>query len=100
MATHCCIWCLTKKDEESFNVEHVLPQSFGTFEGNFTLVHVVTGDCTRDHVVDASLTREVLISAAHAACRRALRRRSRHRAGIELNIEAQPLQYPSAGLFG
>lgn len=45
MAVHRCIWCLTDKPEEAFNVEHVLPQSFGTFEDNFTLVHIVCKDC-------------------------------------------------------
>jgi hypothetical protein len=45
VAVHRCIWCLTEKREEAFNVEHVLPQSFGTFEDNFTLVHVVCNDC-------------------------------------------------------
>lgn len=45
MAIHRCIWCVTEKPEAAFNVEHVLPQSFGTFEDNFTLVHVVCKEC-------------------------------------------------------
>jgi len=36
-----CIWCRHDKPLAEFNVEHVLPQSFGTFEQNFTLVGVV-----------------------------------------------------------
>jgi len=42
---HRCIWCKVEKDESDFNVEHVMPQSFGTFEGNFTLVNVVCKAC-------------------------------------------------------
>jgi HNH endonuclease len=45
MTLHRCIWCLVEKPENSFNVEHVLPQSFGTFEQNFTLVNTVCKDC-------------------------------------------------------
>ncbi len=36
-----CIWCQQEKPLTAFNVEHVLPQSFGTFEQNFTLVGIV-----------------------------------------------------------
>lgn len=36
-----CIWCRQDKPLTAFNVEHVLPQSFGTFEQNFTLVGIV-----------------------------------------------------------
>jgi len=40
-----CIWCTQKKPEEEFNREHVVPEAFGTFEQNFTLVHVVCAAC-------------------------------------------------------
>jgi len=43
--THRCIWCKCDKPEGAFNVEHVLPQAFGTFEQNFTLVHKVCKTC-------------------------------------------------------
>lgn len=39
-----CIWCRADKDESEFNVEHVMPQSFGTFEANLTLVNEVCKD--------------------------------------------------------
>jgi hypothetical protein len=44
MDTCRCIWCKLDKPEKAFNVEHVLPQSFGTFENNLTL-HDVCKDC-------------------------------------------------------
>ena len=42
---HTCIWCTRDKREEDFNVEHVVPQAFGTFEDNFTLLRTVCIDC-------------------------------------------------------
>ena len=49
-----CIYCLEDKAEEHFRkAEHVLPQSFGTFENNFTLRRVVCDDCNQyfgDHL--------------------------------------------------
>ena len=32
-----CIHCLAEKPDSSFNREHVLPEAFGTFEGNLVL---------------------------------------------------------------
>jgi len=32
-----CIYCLETKSEELFNREHVIPEGFGTFEGNLVL---------------------------------------------------------------
>jgi hypothetical protein len=40
-----CIWCTLEKGLAAFNVEHVMPRSFGLFEDNPTLVHVVCKDC-------------------------------------------------------
>lgn len=41
-----CIYCLEKKTEDHFRkAEHVMPQSFGKFEGNFTLHGVVCDEC-------------------------------------------------------
>lgn len=45
MARFTCIWCLQEKDETAFNVEHVMPQAFGTYEQNFTLVNIVCQAC-------------------------------------------------------
>jgi len=42
---HQCIWCKESKSESAFNVEHVMPQAFGTFEQNFTLIDTVCADC-------------------------------------------------------
>jgi len=44
-AAHCCIWCLEEKPQTEFNVEHVIPQAFGTFEQNFNLDHEVCSSC-------------------------------------------------------
>ena len=43
--THRCIWCLQDKETAAFNREHVIPQAFGTFENNFTLVNAVCCEC-------------------------------------------------------
>jgi HNH endonuclease len=41
-----CIYCLEERDRLSYTkVEHVLPQSFGKFEQNFTLQYVVCDTC-------------------------------------------------------
>lgn len=45
MAAFRCIWCLLEKDEAEFNIEHVMPQAFGTYENNFTLINVVCESC-------------------------------------------------------
>ena len=45
MKTYRCIWCTAEKPESEFNVEHVMPRSFGTFEANLTLVHEVCKSC-------------------------------------------------------
>jgi len=42
---HTCIWCEEAKSAELFNQEHVLPQSFGTFENSLTLNQAVCCDC-------------------------------------------------------
>jgi len=40
-----CIYCLTRKASSEFNVEHVIPRSFGTFKNNFTLKNTVCKEC-------------------------------------------------------
>lgn len=45
MNIHRCIWCTAEKPESEFNVEHVMPRSFGTFEANLTLVNEVCKEC-------------------------------------------------------
>jgi len=57
-----CIWCKQDKPLGEFNVEHVLPQSFGTFEQNFTLVEVVCQDCNSRFAkeLEPSLARDSL----------------------------------------
>lgn len=42
---HRCIWCLSEKDEGEFNIEHVVPEAFGTFEDNLTLKNTVCEGC-------------------------------------------------------
>ena len=43
-----CVYCLDEKGDEHFRkVEHVLPQSFGTFENNFTLRGTVCDECNQ-----------------------------------------------------
>jgi hypothetical protein len=43
-----CIYCLKEDKHVSFkNTEHVLPQSFGLFENNFTLNGVVCDSCNK-----------------------------------------------------
>jgi hypothetical protein len=42
-----CIYCLEDKTVEEFNIEHVIPQSFGSFENNFTLTETVCVDCNQ-----------------------------------------------------
>jgi hypothetical protein len=46
LPTFKCIYCLRDLDRSSYTKsEHVLPQSFGTFEQNFTLRKTVCDDC-------------------------------------------------------
>ena len=43
-----CVYCLDEKADEHFRkAEHVLPQSFGTFENNFTLRGTVCDECNQ-----------------------------------------------------
>ncbi len=43
-----CVYCLNEKANEYFRkAEHVLPQSFGTFENNFTLRGTVCDECNQ-----------------------------------------------------
>jgi len=43
-----CIYCLKDSNNVSFKKsEHVLPQSFGVFENNFTLNGVVCDSCNK-----------------------------------------------------
>jgi hypothetical protein len=45
--TNECIYCLRELPIETFTKEHVIPQAFGTFENNLTLVNCVCSDCNR-----------------------------------------------------
>jgi HNH endonuclease len=46
LRTFKCIYCLQERGRRSYTkAEHVLPQSFGTFEQNITLHDVVCDDC-------------------------------------------------------
>jgi hypothetical protein len=48
LRTFKCIYCLEERDKRSYTkVEHVLPQSFGTFDQNFTLREVVCDECNQ-----------------------------------------------------
>lgn len=40
-----CIYCKQGKPVELFNREHVIPQAFGTFENNLTLINCVCKEC-------------------------------------------------------
>lgn len=42
-----CIYCLQNKALSEFNIDHVIPQSFGTFEDNLTLVETVCKECNQ-----------------------------------------------------
>lgn len=43
-----CIYCLQDKGKEHFKkVEHVMPQSFGKFEDNITLIDTVCDECNQ-----------------------------------------------------
>jgi hypothetical protein len=42
-----CIYCLKEKVSTDFNVDHVIPESFGTFENNFTLTEAVCKECNQ-----------------------------------------------------
>jgi HNH endonuclease len=43
-----CVYCLDEKTDEHFRkAEHVLPQSFGTFENNFTSRGTVCDECNQ-----------------------------------------------------
>ncbi len=43
-----CVYCVEDKPLSSFTkVEHVMPQSFGLFRNNFTLMNIVCDDCNQ-----------------------------------------------------
>ena len=43
-----CVYCVEDKPISSFTkVEHVMPQSFGLFTNNFTLINIVCDDCNQ-----------------------------------------------------
>lgn len=43
--TRVCIYCLETKDDTAFNREHVIPQSYGTFDGNNLVLDCVCREC-------------------------------------------------------
>lgn len=61
-STHRCIWCLQDKETAAFNREHVIPQAFGTFESNFTLVDAVCVECNSffSRELEPTLARDTL----------------------------------------
>ena len=43
-----CVYCVEDKELSSFTkIEHVIPQSFGLFRNNFTLLNIVCDDCNQ-----------------------------------------------------
>lgn len=42
-----CQYCVIEKNSSEFNVEHVLPRSFGTFKQNLTLIDKVCISCNK-----------------------------------------------------
>ena len=42
-----CIYCLEDKTATDFNIDHVIPESFGLFENNFTLIETVCSEWSR-----------------------------------------------------
>jgi HNH endonuclease len=42
-----CIYCLEDRAKSDFTKDHVIPESFGTFKNNFTLVNKVCGKCNQ-----------------------------------------------------
>jgi len=42
-----CIYCLKDKGPDLFSKEHVIPESFGVFRNNFTLIKIVCKDCNK-----------------------------------------------------
>lgn len=40
-----CIYCLEDKDSGEFSRDHVIPESFGTFKNNLTLIEKVCEEC-------------------------------------------------------
>jgi hypothetical protein len=55
-----CLYCHEIKDANAFNREHVVPEAFGKFEGNFVLREVVCAACNKyfgDHL-DITLARD------------------------------------------
>jgi hypothetical protein len=56
-----CIYCLAEKQDEDFNRDHVIPEAFGLFEGNFVLT-CVCADCNTffGKTVELKLARDSL----------------------------------------
>jgi hypothetical protein len=56
-----CIYCMVEKPEADFNRDHVIPEAFGVFEGNFVLTCVCT-DCNTffGQTVEIKLARDSL----------------------------------------
>jgi hypothetical protein len=56
-----CIYCMAEKPHTDFNRDHVIPEAFGLFEGNFVLTCVCT-DCNTffGQTVEMKLARDSL----------------------------------------
>ncbi len=58
-----CIYCLAEKETHEFSkTEHVIPQSFGMFDNNFTLNGVVCDECNQyfGNILELELGRDSL----------------------------------------
>jgi len=57
-----CLYCRATKDSTLFNREHVVPESFGRFRGNFVLKNVICRDCNDyfGRTLDLKLARETV----------------------------------------
>ena len=62
-----CVYCVEDKPLSSFTkVEHVMPQSFGLFNNNLTLVKTVCDDCNQyfGDNLEIDMARDTLEGAA------------------------------------
>ncbi len=60
MPQRTCIYCKLERDLSAFNREHVIPEAFGSFEQNLTLLRCVCFDCNDEFgkTIDLTLGRD------------------------------------------
>jgi hypothetical protein len=60
MPQRTCIYCKQDRDVSAFNREHVIPEAFGSFEQNLTLLRCVCFDCNDEfgRTIDLALGRD------------------------------------------